>query len=216
MKNRHAKGVFVFGASGHAKVVIDIIERQGVYKVDFLFDDDPALKGRRFFGYEVLGGRDELLDCRQSGELDGIVAIGSITARKNVAAWLTDKGFGLLTAIHPSAILSRGVVIGAGTVLMAGTVVNADVVIGDNAIINTGVTIDHDCYLGDCVHIAPGTTLCGNVHVGESSFIGAGVTVIPNITIGSNVVVGAGATVVRNVPDGVQVMGTPARIVNKN
>jgi sugar O-acyltransferase (sialic acid O-acetyltransferase NeuD family) len=216
MTNRHENGVFVFGASGHAKVVIDIIESQGCYKVDFLFDDDPALKGRLIFGYEVLGGRDELLEYRQSGAAAGIVAIGSITARRKVAGWLIDNGFGLVTAIHPSAALSRGVVVGVGTVLMAGTAVNADVVIGDNVIVNTGVTIDHDCIIGDFAHIAPGTTLCGTVHVGERTLIGAGATVIPNITIGSNVVVGAGATVVRNVPDGVQVMGTPARIVNKN
>ncbi|MRR54718.1 MAG: acetyltransferase [Deltaproteobacteria bacterium] len=216
MRNRHEDRVFVFGASGHAKVVLDIIERQGCFKVDFLVDDDPALKGRRFFGYDVLGGRDELFDYRQKGASAGIVAIGSNSARRKVAGWLIDNGFGLVTAIHPSAVLSRGVVVGDGTVLMAGTVVNADVVIGNNVIVNTGVTIDHDCFIGDGVHIAPGTTLCGTVHVGGNTFIGAGVTVIPNITIGSNVVVGAGATVVRNVPDGVQVMGTPARIVNKN
>ena len=38
--------IFVFGASGHAKVVIDVIERQGLYEIIFLVDDDPLLKCR--------------------------------------------------------------------------------------------------------------------------------------------------------------------------
>ena len=41
--------IFVFGASGHAKVVIDIIEKQGLYRIAFLVDDDLSLKGTEFF-----------------------------------------------------------------------------------------------------------------------------------------------------------------------
>jgi sugar O-acyltransferase (sialic acid O-acetyltransferase NeuD family) len=217
MKDRSAVKIFVFGASGHAKVVIDIIERQGVYDIGFLIDDDPALKGRDFFGRKVLGGRGDLLDIRhKSGDMEGIVAIGSNTARGRVAAWLLGNGFRLVSAIHPSALLSRGVTVGCGTVLMAGTVVNADAVIGDNVIVNTGATIDHDCIIGNGVHIAPGVTLCGTVRIGDGTFVGAGTTIIPNITIGGDVVVGAGSTVVRDLPDGVQAMGTPARVIVKN
>ena len=77
----------MFGASGHAKVVIDIIERQGLYGVAFLVDDDPTLKGTDFFGYHVIGGRQELLQAR--GQIiAGIVAIGSNSARSSVSGWL--------------------------------------------------------------------------------------------------------------------------------
>jgi sugar O-acyltransferase (sialic acid O-acetyltransferase NeuD family) len=216
MRNNDREKVFVFGASGHGKVVIDIIERQGVYDIDFLVDDDPALKGREYFGYKVIGGKGELLDLRQNREgMEGIIAIGRNTARSNVAAWLSENGFRLISAIHPSALISRGVFIGNGTVLMAGAAVNADTVIGNNVIVNTGATIDHDCIIGNCVHIAPGVTLCGTVRIGNGTFIGAGTTVLPNISVGCNVVVGAGSTVVRDVPDGMTVIGTPARIKRK-
>lgn len=216
MENNGKKTIFIFGASGHAKVVIDIMERQGVYSIACLVDDNPLLTGREFFGYRVIGGKDELLVSRIGSECrHGIVAIGSNPIRGKISAWLTEHGFQLASAIHPSAVLSRGAVIGLGTVIMAGAAVNADAIIGDNVIINTGATVDHDCFIGNRAHIAPGSTLCGNVRVGEGTFIGAGATVIPNITIGSNAVVGAGATVVRDVPDGVQVIGTPARVVCK-
>lgn len=200
--------IFVYGASGHAKVVIDVIEQQGLYEVAFLADDNPALKDTELYGYRVIGGKPELL---ASGISKGVVAIGSNRARAVVSEWLVANGFDLLTAVHPRASVGRGVTIGEGTVVMAGAVINSDTTIGRNAIINTRASIDHDCTIGDNVHIAPGSVLCGTVTVGECSFVCAGTTIIPNLNIGKFVIVGAGSTVIRDVPDSMTVAGTPAR-----
>lgn len=202
------ENIFVFGASGHAKVVIDTIEKQGLYEIAFLVDDDSELKGTTVYGYNVIGGKLELLN---SGIRRGIVAIGSNKARCTVSAWLKDNSLERITVLHPSAQLARGGTVGLGTVVMAGAVINADSKIGDDVIINTKASIDHDCTVGNYTHIAPGVTLCGTVTVGEGSFICAGVTVIPNLTIGSNVTVGAGSVVIRDVQDGMTVAGVPAR-----
>lgn len=204
--------IFVFGASGHAKVVIDAIERQGVYQVEFLADDDPALKGTTFFGYPVIGGKKDLLVW--PGTRAGIVAIGSNRARRAVSAWLCENGFTRVSVVHPSAQLGRGVTVGPGTVVMAGAVINSDARIGADVIVNTRASIDHDCRVGDGVHIAPGCTLCGTVTVGDGSFVCAGSTVIPNLAIGCGVTVGAGSTVLRSVADGLTVAGTPASQMN--
>lgn len=204
--------IFVFGASGHAKVVIDIIERQGLYSIAFLVDDDPALKDTDFYGYPVIGGKQELLEARVQ-VCGGIVAIGCNRKRYSVSDWLSENGFYLVLAVHPSAQLGRGVTVEVGTVIMAGAVINSDSRIGKNVIVNTRAGIDHDCTVGDGVHIAPGTILCGTVNVGNGTFICAGATVIPNLIIGSDVIVGAGSTVISNVPDGVTVVGSPARVV---
>ncbi|MDD2272298.1 MAG: acetyltransferase [Desulfuromonadaceae bacterium] len=204
--------IFIFGASGHAKVVIDIIERQGLYDIAFLVDDDPSLKGTELYGYHVIGGKMELLEIRDQ-VYGGIIGIGSNRARISVAKWLTDNRFNLVSAFHPSAQLGRGVTVGVGTVIMAGAVINSDSKVGRNVIVNTRASIDHDCIIGDGAHIAPGTTLCGTVGIGEGTFICAGATVIPNLTIGSNVIIGAGSTVVRDIFDGVTVVGSPARVL---
>ena len=192
--------------------MIDIIERQELYDIAFLIDDDPALKGKAVYGYNVLGGKAELV-ARRNAVIGGIVAIGSNKARAKVAAWLAENGFSLISVIHPSAQIARGGLLGAGTVVMAGAVINSDARIGDNVIVNTRASIDHDCMVGDCVHLAPGATLCGTVTIGEGTFVCAGATIIPNLKIGRNVTVGAGSTVLRDVPDGVTVAGCPARIL---
>lgn len=206
--------IFVFGASGHAKVVIDIVERQGLYDIAFLIDDDPALKGTEFYGYHVIGGKQELLEVRDQ-IWSGIVAIGSNRARIAVAKWLTENRFDLVSAIHPSAQLGRGVTVDVGTVIMAGAVINSDSRIGQNVIVNTRASIDHDCTVRDGVHIAPGAILCGTVTVGAGSFVCAGATIIPNLTIGHGVIVGAGSTVIRDLPDGLIVAGSPAKVLKQ-
>lgn len=206
------KSIFVFGASGHAKVVIDIIERQGLYDIAFLVDDDPTLKGIEFYGYKVIGGKQDLLDARDQ-ICGGIVAIGSNRARIAVAGWLTDNRFNLVSAIHPFAQLGRGVVVAAGTVIMGGAIINSDSRIGGNVIVNTRSTVDHDCTVGHGVHIAPGVTLCGTVSIGAGTFVCAGATIIPNLTVGDKVIVAAGSTVIHDVPDCILVAGSPAKYI---
>jgi sugar O-acyltransferase (sialic acid O-acetyltransferase NeuD family) len=203
--------IFVFGASGHAKVVIDVIERQSLYEVAFLVDDNLSLKGTDFFGYPVIGGKKELLAIDAAPQKT-IVAIGSNTVRCKISAWLTENSFEKISAIHPSAQLSRGVYVGAGTVVMAGACINADTVVGDDVIINTCASVDHDCVIGDGVHLAPGSTICGTVNIGELTFVCSGATIIPNLNIGHNVVVGAGSTVISDVPNDKTVVGNPAKI----
>lgn len=204
--------MFVFGASGHAKVVIDVIEREGSNQIAAVADDDARRKGQTVQGYSILGGREDLLRVAQQQEIrHGIVAVGDNRTREEIVQWLGSRGFEFFSVIDPTAVMGRGVVVREGSVVMPGAIVNTDSVIGAHAIVNTGASVDHDCQIGDFVHLAPGTTLCGGVVVGRRTFLGAGVTVIPNRRIGSNVIVGAGSTVIKDLENDVLAKGTPAR-----
>jgi sugar O-acyltransferase (sialic acid O-acetyltransferase NeuD family) len=206
-----ADSVFVFGASGHAKVVIDILDAAGGCTIAFVVDDAPHLQGGTLRGYPVVSRETLLAQRARAGA--GIVAIGINDTRARVAAWLAQQGFRAASAVHPAATLARDVRIGAGTAVMAGVVVNAETVIGAHVIVNTGATVDHDCAIGDCVHIAPGCHLCGGVSVGAGTLLGAGTIVIPGVKIGANAVIGAGSTVLKDVPDGARMAGSPCRPV---
>ena len=191
--------MYLFGASGHAKVIMDILTASG-QKVDALIDDNE--KVNELNGYKVMHGVTDASPI--------IVSIGVNAIRKKVVEKLTGE-FG--TAIHPSAIVSPSAKIGEGTVVMAGAIINADAVIGKHCIINTGASVDHECVIGDYCHIAPHATLCGQVHVGEGSMVGVGACVIPCKNIGSWCTIGAGAAVVKDVADGVTVVGVPAKVI---
>ncbi len=191
--------MYLFGASGHAKVIMDILTASG-QKVDALIDDNE--KVNELNGYKVLHGVTDASPI--------IVSIGVNAIRKKVVEKLTGE-FG--TAIHPSAIVSPSAKIGEGTVVMAGAIINADAVIGKHCIINTGASVDHECVIGDYCHIAPHATLCGQVHVGEGSMVGVGSCAIPCVNIGSWCTIGAGAAVVKDIPDGVTAVGVPAQVI---
>lgn len=194
--------MFLYGASGHGKVIKEILEARGI-EVEAFVDDDLAIK--QFCGKPVVH--------QANGLSPVIVSIGVNEDRKRIAEKLSCE-FGI--AIHPSAIVSPSAKIGEGTVVMPGAIINADAVIGRHCIINTGASIDHECVIGDYCHIAPHVTLCGQVHVGEGTLIGAGASVVPCINIGRWCIVGAGAAVVKGIPDNVIAVGVPANMLNNN
>mgnify|MGYP001575124451 CR=1 FL=1 len=205
--------LFLFGASGHAKVVIDAIEHIGQHRIAGLFDDAPERRGAALLGYTVLGGREELLARRNMAD-GAIVSIGANDVRTRVAAWLVERGIALVSVVHPGTHIAREVMIGAGSVVMAGCVINSGAQVGCNVIINTSATVDHDCLIGDGAHIAPGCRLCGGVSVGSGALVGVGTSVIPGIRIGAGAVIGAGSTVLHDVPDGAHVAGSPCRPIS--
>lgn len=198
--------IFVFGASGHAKVVIDVLEKQGFFEISFIVDDDKHLKGNVFCNYPVIGGREELLQ-KKNTPARGIVAIGRNGIRCSLSQWLEEHHYELVSAVHPSAQIGRDVDIGPGSVIMANAVVNPSTIIGRYVIINTGATVDHDCIVGKGVHIAPGSVICGTVRIGDASYLGAGSVVINNTVVGDKVMIGAGTTVYKDIPDGSRVVG---------
>jgi len=176
--------MYLFGASGHAKVIIDSLKASGK-QISGLFDDNPELKD--LLGYKVFGPFDEI----RLGDDELIISIGLNHIRKKIVEKLP-KNIRYGNAIHPSSIISEYASLGEGTVVMQGAVIQSSVSIGKHCIINTAASVDHDCIIEDFVHISPNATLCGAVSVGEGSQVGAGAVVIPGIKIGKWSLVAAG------------------------
>lgn len=195
----------LFGASGHAKVVMDIIDATGD-KIGCLYDDTPHC--------EELQGKPVYNASRTNVEGPLIISIGSNGVRKLLSERYLLR---YARAIHPQSIVSPTATIGSGTVVMQGAIIQSDAVIGKHCIINTGASVDHECIIGDFVHISPHATLCGNVFIGEGSWIGAGAVVIPGVKIGKWCVIGAGSVVINDVEDNTTAVGNPCkRILDKS
>lgn len=195
--------MLLYGASGHAKVLVSILRASG-QEVSAIFDDD--LDKKDLGTIPVIGS----YDSNHQPATPLIIAIGYNDIRRKVAQKIQHR-FG--TAIHPTAIIDESIIVGEGTVIMHGAIVQAGTSIGNHVIVNTGATVDHDCHLGDFVHVAPGVTLCGSVRVGVGTLIGAGSVVAPNLSIGADCLIVAGSVVTVSIPDSTTVRGNPARII---
>lgn len=195
--------MILYGASGHCRVVIDIVEALGL-PIDYIVDDNPDL--HELLGYEVR---------RNTGVYDdAIITIGQNWTRKRVIDSLKVNRF--LTATHPSAIVSPRASIGNGTVVMQGAIIQSCAEIGNHCIVNTGASVGHDVQIGDFVHVASHATITGGAIIGEGTWIGAGAVIRQGVHIGSWTMIGAGSVVVEDIPDGVVAFGNKCIVRHKN
>jgi sugar O-acyltransferase (sialic acid O-acetyltransferase NeuD family) len=190
-------------------VVIDALRASGAGEVAGVLDDDPGREGSDVLGVPVKGDVAEVTLARFGVER-AVIAIGSNPARAAMARRLGPR-LAWVKAVHPTAYVSPGVRLGAGSVVFAGAVVQPDTVIGEHAILNTMCSVDHDGAIGDFAHVGPGARLAGNVRIGEGAFLGVGSCVIPGRLVGAWSTVGAGGVVVTDIPGGVTAKGVPAR-----
>jgi sugar O-acyltransferase (sialic acid O-acetyltransferase NeuD family) len=191
-----------YGASGHAKVVIESWIASGG-KITCIVDDNSNIKN--LLGHTVQG--PFYLD--KFPGIPVVISIGSNTSRKKITEKL-QSDFGKI--VHPSAVFSPSSTIGDGTVVMAGVIINADTRIGRHVIINSASVVEHDCRIDDFVHISPNATICGGIEIGEGTHIGAGATVIQGKRIGRWAVIGAGSVIIEDVPDFAVVTGVPGKV----
>ncbi|MEW5676317.1 acetyltransferase [Flavobacterium enshiense] len=198
--------MYLYGASGHAKVVLDILSRLGK-SVSCILDDAPKVASLNGVPVKKTSGADF------SGTEEVIITIGNNGIREKIANRIQARYF---VAVHPSAIISPSATVGEGSVVMPNAVINADSCIGKHCIINSGAIVEHDCVIADFVHVSPGAALAGNVTVGKGTQIGIGSCVIQGIIIGENVIVGAGTVVVKDIPDFSVVVGNPGKIIKTN
>jgi len=195
--------MILYGASGHAKVVISSLLSKKI-PISAVYDDDKTKK--KLLNYTITHDLDKLFELNDNF----IISIGDNFIRKNVAEMLVCS-FG--KAVHSSSIIDDSAIIDEGTVIFHNSVIQSSVKIGKHVIVNTSASIDHDCVIEDYSHISPNATLSGNVKVGEGTHVGAGAVIIPNIEVGKWCKIGAGAVIIKDIPDYSVVVGNPGKVI---
>ncbi|MEU2348283.1 acetyltransferase [Modestobacter sp. NPDC049651] len=198
----------VYGAGGHAQVVIDVLRTLG-YTVRRQYNDRP--ENQHPASRDVAPGiRVTGVDGFPASDVPVVLAVGINGERAELAEMLPVP---FLSAVHPSALVAASATIGEGTVVLHGAVVQPNARIGRHVLVNTAASVDHDCVVEDYAHVSPHATLCGHVRIGEGTHVGAGAVLIPKVTVGRWCRIGAGAVVVRDVPDHCTVVGNPGRVL---
>ncbi|WP_339922440.1 acetyltransferase [uncultured Cyclobacterium sp.] len=190
--------MYIFGASGQARAIIDILDP--AVKIAGVFDDDTTIK--EVLGFKVSGPVPDSFVFDQPL----FIAIGNNKRREQLYLKFQKRTkFGII--VHESALVSKRSFIDEGTVVMEGAIIKVNATIGKQVIVNTSSSIDHDCVVGDFVHIAPQATLCGGAQIGEGTLVGANSTILPNVKIGKWCTIAAGAVVSKDLTDGATQIG---------
>lgn len=205
--------IAVAGTGGHAAVVVDLLLAIGGFRIECFLDDVHIERhGTQFGGAPVRGGTDLLPELQAEGIACLALGVGDCGFRARLAERALGCGLDLPVLAHPSAVVSRSAVLGAGTVVCAGAVIGPHVECGEAVLINTLAGVDHHCRLEAGVHIAPGARLAGGVRVGREAWVGLGAVVSEHLTIGERALIDAGAVVVRDIPAAAVAYGVPAEV----
>lgn len=206
------KDIVIAGAGGLGREVAWLLEGinydRKQWNILGYVDDNPAIKGKIYEGYEVLGGWDCLL--KYSG-IFFTVAIGDPAAKKDMLGKMNKTDASMATLIHPNASTGKTSRINPGAIIQAGCRITVNVSVGTGVILNLNCTVGHDAVIGDFSTLHPAVNISGRVNIGEACLLGTNCSVIQNVTIADNVTVGAGAVVTRDLPFGCTAVGVPAK-----
>jgi len=202
-------GWVVLGAGGHARSVVDVLERAG-HAVVAVSGADPTGDHGEPWHVDVLADDREAFDLISARGLRAVVAIGANPARTGLVHELVARGLSVPPVVAATATVSPRSVLGAGTVVLEHAHVGPSTRLGEAVIVNTSAVVEHDCRVGAGSHVAPGAVLLGGATVGSGTLVGSGARILPRVTVGSGATIGAGAVVTGHVADGQTVVGVPA------
>lgn len=199
------KTLYIIGAGGHGKVILDCALSMNKWSQIYFIDD----RKKNINGFDVIGKIEEVKGFINE-DSEFIVAIGDNLTRMRITRKLEKINAKLALIIHKNATISNFSKICKGSVVMAGAVINSSSKIGQGSIINTNSVIEHDVFIDEFVHVSPGVIIAGNTTIGKRSWIGSGATIINSIDISNNTIIGAGAVVISNIGTPGVYVGVPA------
>ena len=208
--------VVIFGSSGHAKVIVDIIESDINFEL-IGFIDRSITPEKKILNYSVIGEESILPKLMQKYKFNkGVVGIGDNFVRSKVVDFV--KGivpdFQFINCIHNSAKLSNHCKFGVGNVIMPGVSINASTIISDHCILNTNSSLDHDCRMASFSSLAPNAAVGGNCSIGQFSNIGIGASVFHGVSIEENCIVGGGSVLNKDAKSNSTYYGIPAKRIS--
>jgi sugar O-acyltransferase (sialic acid O-acetyltransferase NeuD family) len=207
-----AEPILLLGAGGHARACIDVIEREGRFKVSGLIGLPDQL-GMRVLGYPVVGTEADL-PMLVNEQNHALIAVGQLTTpehRIRLFELAQAHAYTLPIIVSPHAHVSRHASLEAGTIVMHGAVVNAGAIVGRNCILNSLSLVEHDAVIGDHCHISTAAAINGGVRVATGTFVGSHSCVRQGTSIGERCVIGMGQRVLADCAAGTQLPDRDAR-----
>ena len=204
----------VYGAGGHAAVVLDLVLRAG-YQVVGCVADGGSAGAEVVAGIRLIGDATLLPHLRADGVGTAFIGVGGIESnapRRRIYERLQDLGFHLPPVIAGSAHVGLGAQIGPGSLVCPGAMLGPMVTVGANCIINANAVISHHSTIGDHCHVTPGALLAGECRIGSGCTIGMGATLLNRSVVGTDCLIHNQARIFGRIPDRTEVTATGERL----
>lgn len=182
MKNK----ILLIGSGGHAQSCIEIIESQGKFIIEKIYD--PFSNNEKLYEYQIEKQEDYLINYH--GKISNLfLAIGYIkdpSIREKYIDLFTNFNFTYPNIVSKTSYISNRSKLGFGNSFHHYSFINSNAEIGNFNIINSGAIIEHGVKIGNNCHISTNVVINGQVEIGNNTFIGSGSVLMQGIKIGNN------------------------------
>ena len=210
------KDIVIYGSGGMASEVVqlieDINETEPTWNILGYIDDYRGDQGENnpiINGYKILGTNKAIKEFDKSTYW--IIAVSNPKARKAIYESLQEYHLNYATLIHPTAKLSKNVIIGNGSVVSFGCILSVNVTLGSQVYLNMRTVIGHDSTIRDYSTCLINCIVAGNVLIEQGVLLGSNCVIKEKMTIGKNSKISMGSAVFFNVEEDVVVMNHPPK-----
>ncbi|MCK4662454.1 MAG: NeuD/PglB/VioB family sugar acetyltransferase [Bacteroidales bacterium] len=209
------KDLILIGGGGHCISCIDVIEKEGKYRIAGIIDLKSKV-GSKILEYPIIGTDEDIPKIIKEYSFFHITLgfIKNPHRRLTLMNKLNKWGVSFPKIISPYAYISNHSTIGDGTIIMHNALINIGVSVGSHCIINTKAIVEHNSIIGNNTHISTSSVINGDCKVGNNCFIGSNSVMKNNICIKNNIIIGTGSVVLNDIEAPGTYFGNPIKIEN--
>jgi sugar O-acyltransferase (sialic acid O-acetyltransferase NeuD family) len=194
------KKVIIFGTGGFAKIIYLYLQKDPTFNIIAFTANEQSIKEKTLYNLPVVPF--ETIEQKYSpDEYEMFIALGYTDMNRKRAKFFKeakDKGYTLISYIHPSSIVNDEFQIGENCFIFENNVIQPFVKLEDNVIIWTGNVISHHTTIKNHCFIVSHVAIAGNTVIEPYCFIGINATIRNSIRIAKECIIGAGTVILKD------------------
>jgi sugar O-acyltransferase (sialic acid O-acetyltransferase NeuD family) len=195
--------VVLFGTSVGAMIVHFTLSHDPSYRVAAFTVDQAYLKEEKFCGLPVIPFED-VQSIYPPDNYKMLIAIqanrmNKLRAEKYYQA--KEKGYTLISYIHPQAIIAPDLVIGDNCYISEGAICRPFLTIGNDVTVMPGAIIGHHAVIKDHCFIGNRAVVMSVVTMEPYCFVGPKATIMEVLILGAECLIGGGTVIQENVKE---------------
>jgi sugar O-acyltransferase (sialic acid O-acetyltransferase NeuD family) len=194
------KKVIIFGTGGFAQIIYLYLQKDPAFQIVAFTANEWTIKEKTLYNLPIIPF-ETIEQTHPPDEFEMFIALGYTDMNRKRAKFFKeakDKGYSLISYIHPSTIVNDEFQIGENCFIFENNVIQPFVKLEDNVIIWTGNVISHHTTIMNHCFIVSHVAIAGNTVIEPHCFIGMNATIRNGIRIARECIIGAGAVILKN------------------
>ena len=207
--------VVLFGTAEGSKLFYYSLSSDPAYEVVAFTVDKQYITEETFCGLPIVPFEDvaSLYPPDQCKMFIAILAndMNRLRAKKYTEA--KEKGYTLLSYVHPQAFVAPAVTIGDNCFISEGTMLRPELTIGNDVVVMAGAFIGHATVIHDHCYIASRAVIMGAVTLEPYCSVGPNATIMEDLTIAKECLVGGGSVIMKSTKEKEVYRANPANLL---